>query len=100
MIRWPTFVAQVAQGRRKVLETVAGLGGEQEILTLAAGEWSPEILEHLFLAEQVEITERTLAAGVPPLATRPSSPADRRPPLGIRQKRARDRSSAWKRCVA
>jgi hypothetical protein len=50
------LVAQVAQARRNVLGAVAGLGGDQEAFRPAPGEWSvPDILEHLFLAEQVGI---------------------------------------------
>jgi hypothetical protein len=57
------LVAQVAQARRKVVEAVAGLGGDQEAFRPAEGEWSlPEIVEHLFLAEQVGVNRIWYAA--------------------------------------
>jgi hypothetical protein len=67
-----TLVAHVAQARRQVVEATAGLGGDQEAFTPAEGEWSlPEILEHLFLAEQVGMNRIWQAAQ----ATRQGRPA-------------------------
>jgi len=65
----------VAQTRRKVVKAIADLGGEQEAFTPAEGEWSlPEILEHLFLAEQAGISRGWHAA--PARQSRPAWDGD------------------------
>jgi len=67
----------VAQTRRKVVKAIADLGGEQEAFTPAEGEWSlPEILEHLFLAEQAGIS-RGWHAAPPGRAARPGTGTSR-----------------------
>jgi hypothetical protein len=58
-----SLVAQIAQARRKVAAAVAGLGGDQDAFIPGTGEWSlPEILEHLFLAEQAGVNRIWQAA--------------------------------------